>query len=131
MQRGPQPSQPHQGRGKKLILAAVYSVRPEWFEDETVASSGVVIEDVGEFRSGPGGLIHCAGGVETCTGKRTFLALIPAEDRALVRTYRRCTGGLGGMTWPDGGSMLDQPVKLVEAFDVIGATLERYKRRGP
>jgi len=27
--------------------------------------------------------------------------------------------------------MLDQPVKLVEAFDVIGATLERYKRRGP
>jgi hypothetical protein len=22
--------------------------------------------------------------------------------------------------WPDGGSLLDQPVKLVQAFDIIG-----------
>jgi hypothetical protein len=65
------------------------------------------------------------------TGHRSFRTYIAAEDRALVRTYRQCSGGLGGVTWPDGGSTLDQPVKLVEAFNVIAVTLDRYKRKGP
>lgn len=31
----------------------------------------------------------------------------------------------GGIrTWPDGGTLLDQPVKLVRAFDVIAAAVD-------
>jgi hypothetical protein len=32
------------------------------------------------------------------------------------------------MEWPDGGSLLDQPVKLVRAAGVIVGALERYKK---
>jgi hypothetical protein len=32
------------------------------------------------------------------------------------------------MQWPDGGSLLDQPVKLVEAFSVIGHALKRFEK---
>lgn len=45
----------------------------------------------------------------------------------LVRTYRQCLDGWGNITWPDGRALLDQPVKLVAAFGVIGATLARYR----
>jgi hypothetical protein len=76
-------------------------------------------------------LILVSGGRETATGHRSFRTLIPPSDRALVRTYRQCSGGLGGITWPDGGPILNQPVKLVDAFGVIAGALERFKKRGP
>lgn len=38
---------------------------------------------------------------------------------ALVSLCRRCEGGMGAPAWPDGRSLLDQPVKLVRAFDMI------------
>jgi hypothetical protein len=63
------------------------------------------------------------------TGKRSFRKLIGDDSRHLVRLYRQqCSGGLDGMQWPDGGSLLDQPVKLVEAFSVIGHALKRFEK---
>lgn len=32
--------------------------------------------------------------------------------------------GSGIRVWPDGGTLLDQPVKLVRAFDVIAAAVD-------
>lgn len=61
------------------------------------------------------------------TGKRRFTDLVGPHDLNLVQLYRQCSGGLA-MEWPDGRSLLDQPVKLVRAFGVIGATLERFKK---
>lgn len=46
----------------------------------------------------------------------------------LVGTYRLCSGGMN-IVWPDGRALLDQPVKLVSAFAVIGGALRRYKKK--
>jgi hypothetical protein len=61
------------------------------------------------------------------TGKRFFADLVGPQDRHLVKLYRQCAGGLA-MEWPDGRALLEQPVKLVRAFGIIGSTLERYKK---
>ena len=33
------------------------------------------------------------------------------------------------MRWPDGRGLLDQPVKLIRAFDVIYREAEKYKAK--
>jgi hypothetical protein len=41
------------------------------------------------------------------------------------------SGGMDGIRWPDGGALLDQPVKLIEAFGIVGEALKRFKKEGP
>jgi hypothetical protein len=41
----------------------------------------------------------------------------------LVRLYQQCDMGMSGIAWPDGGALLGQPLKLVQAFNVIGSAL--------
>ena len=48
---------------------------------------------------------------------------------ALVRLCRMCDGGMGAPVWPDGGALLDQPVKLVQAFNLIRTLSPYYERR--
>lgn len=48
---------------------------------------------------------------------------------SLVRLCRMCEGGLGAPVWPDGGSLLDQPVKLVSAFNYIRSLAAFYEKR--
>lgn len=45
----------------------------------------------------------------------------------LIRFCRMCQGGMGGPSWPDGGSILDQPVKLVAAFNMIRSLSPFYE----
>lgn len=40
-----------------------------------------------------------------------------------------CSGGME-LRWPDGGALLDQPVKLVEAFGTVGAAIRTYEKKG-
>lgn len=47
---------------------------------------------------------------------------------SLVRLCRQCEGGLGAPVWPDGGSLLDQPVKLVQAFGYIRTLCAFYEK---
>lgn len=63
------------------------------------------------------------------TGKRRFEDIVGRNDLSLVRLYRLSTGGLGGVQWPDGKPLLDQPVKLVRGFGVIASTLQRYESK--
>jgi hypothetical protein len=35
-----------------------------------------------------------------------------------------------GMVWPDGKALIDQPVRLREAFQLIGAVQAKCKKRG-
>jgi len=42
-----------------------------------------------------------------------------------VRVFHQCDMGMSGRVWPDGGSLLDQPCKLVQAFNVIGAAMAK------
>jgi hypothetical protein len=55
--------------------------------------------------------------------------MVSVADRHLVQLYRQCSGGMT-FIWPDGGSLLDQPVKLVRAFSIIGHTIQRYEKKG-
>lgn len=41
----------------------------------------------------------------------------------------QCDRGMSGVVWPDGGALLDQPVRLIEAFNVVGAALEQYREK--
>lgn len=52
-------------------------------------------------------------------------------DRELVSIYFSCDRGMGGVVWPDGRGLLDQPVKLIQAFNVIGAALAAGRKRKP
>ncbi len=48
----------------------------------------------------------------------------------LIGLRRHCLGDNGQVVrWPDGRALIDQPVKLVQAFDIIADTLERLKKR--
>lgn len=47
-----------------------------------------------------------------------------------MQTYIQCDRGMGGVEWPDGGALLDQPNKLVSAFNVIGLALAEGRKRG-
>lgn len=40
--------------------------------------------------------------------------------------YQRCDMGMAGRVWPDGRAHLDQPLVLIEAFDVIGKALRDF-----
>ena len=64
-------------------------------------------------------------------GVATFQQLVPVEDRMLVQTYRQSLDGFGNIRWPDGGALLDQPVKLTRAFAVIAVQLSRFEKKGP
>lgn len=48
---------------------------------------------------------------------------------ALIRAFELCDRGMAGREWPDGGSLLDQPCKLVEAFAVIGDAKHKVRQR--
>lgn len=47
----------------------------------------------------------------------------------LVRLCRMCEGGMGAPVWPDGGALIDQPRKLVEAFNFIRSLYAFYERQ--
>ncbi len=49
----------------------------------------------------------------------------------LVRLCRMCESGMGSPTWPDGGAILDQPVKLVQAFNMIRTISPFYEADKP
>jgi hypothetical protein len=46
---------------------------------------------------------------------------LSAEVWALISLYQQCDRGMAGYVYPDGGSVLDQPLLLIEAFAVIGS----------
>jgi hypothetical protein len=54
--------------------------------------------------------------------------LISEEELDLVRTYQLCDRGMTGVQWPDGRGLLDQPMRLVQAFAVIGAALAAARK---
>lgn len=39
----------------------------------------------------------------------------------------QCRDGFGAMRWPDGRGLLDQPVKMIRAFDVIYSASEKFR----
>jgi hypothetical protein len=47
----------------------------------------------------------------------------------LVELYQRSVDGMGSMNWPDGRSLLDQPCRLITAFDIIAN--QKSKMRKP
>ena len=48
----------------------------------------------------------------------------------LIGFRRHCLGDNGqALRWPDGRALIDQPVKLVQAFDIIADTFERLRTR--
>lgn len=56
--------------------------------------------------------------------------MISDDDLDLLRLFHQCDRGLSGMVWPDGGSLLDQPAVLVQAFNVISNELARLRKSG-
>ena len=49
----------------------------------------------------------------------------------MVSLYIQCDRGMNGLVWPDGGAVLDQPLKLVQAFAVIGNALAEGRKAKP
>ncbi len=47
---------------------------------------------------------------------------------SLVNLCRQCETGMGAPIWPDGKAILDQPVKLVKAFNAIRTTMGYYEK---
>lgn len=45
----------------------------------------------------------------------------------LLRLHRQCDQGMSGMRFPDGGAALDQPLVLLDAFDVISRAVAALK----
>lgn len=43
--------------------------------------------------------------------------------------YRQCDRGMAGMVWPDGGAVLDQPMRLISAFNTIGGALAKFRKK--
>jgi hypothetical protein len=50
------------------------------------------------------------------------------EWLSLINLSRQCESGMGAPIWPDGGSLLDQPVKLVSAFNRIRGLSQYYTK---
>lgn len=48
-----------------------------------------------------------------------------------MKIYEQCDRGMSGVEWPDGGALLDQPNKLVTAFNVIGHAFAEGRKRKP
>jgi hypothetical protein len=46
----------------------------------------------------------------------------------LVNMFHRCDMGMAGRVWPDGGTLLDQPTKLVRAFSVISSAVSKARK---
>lgn len=43
--------------------------------------------------------------------------------------WYQCRDAMGKVGWPDGGAFLDQPVRLVRAFGIIGAEVSNCEKR--
>lgn len=51
---------------------------------------------------------------------------------ALLRLYSQCDRGMAGYVYPDGRSLLDQPLPLLDAFATIADQQALLKKRdGP
>lgn len=51
------------------------------------------------------------------------------DDEQLINLRQHCIGEYGQvLRWPDGGALIDQPVKLMQAFNIIADTIERLKK---
>lgn len=48
----------------------------------------------------------------------------------MVELYRICDRGMSGVVFPDGGAPLDQPLALIDAWQVIGYGLHINKKQG-
>lgn len=46
----------------------------------------------------------------------------------VVALCRMCESGMGQPVWPDGGALLDQPMKLREAFNLIRSLAPYYEK---
>jgi len=46
----------------------------------------------------------------------------------MIRMYQQCDNGMAGRVWPDGGALLDQPCKLVQAFNVIADAMVKGRK---
>ena len=46
---------------------------------------------------------------------------------SLIRLCQLCEGGMGSPVWPDGGAVLDQPVKLIAAFNHVRSLSQHYR----
>jgi hypothetical protein len=44
--------------------------------------------------------------------------------------HSRCDRGMAGYVYPDGGSVLDQPVLLLEVFATIGDAIAKARKVG-
>lgn len=40
-----------------------------------------------------------------------------------------CRDGWGNVAWPDGGAYLDQPIKLVAAFQIVASENDCWTKR--
>jgi len=47
----------------------------------------------------------------------------------IVQTFLQSRDGFGTIRWPDGGPLLDQPVKLSQAFSLIDSELRRRSKQ--
>lgn len=47
---------------------------------------------------------------------------------SLLRLHGQCDMGMAGMSYPDGGAVLDQPLVLLDAFAVIADAKAKVKR---
>lgn len=45
-----------------------------------------------------------------------------------MRLFYLCDKGMSGVEWPDGRALLDQPVRLTEAFAIIGAAVAEARK---
>jgi hypothetical protein len=45
---------------------------------------------------------------------------------SIISLCRQCENGSGAPVWPDGGAILDQPVKLVKVFNLIRSLIPFY-----
>ncbi len=45
---------------------------------------------------------------------------------SLISLCRQCEAGSGAPVWPDGKAILDQPVKLVKAFNMVRSLIPFY-----
>ena len=55
---------------------------------------------------------------------------VPAGYFETIRIWRMCQGGMGYTgTWPDPGGIYDQAAIMLDAFSVLGAAEQDYRKR--
>lgn len=47
----------------------------------------------------------------------------------LLRVYRQCDRGMAGLVYPDGRSLLDQPLLLLDAFNAISVGMDAIRKK--